>query len=98
MDPVKKENERIRQLLETIVVSSDETDDDSDAGEEDNLEVRRESTDTEQEMSDVASEDELDTDGLDYYTGKDGETVWKKGNSEQMLELALTTLLRNQLV
>ena len=78
MDPVEKENERIRQLLETIVVSSDETDDDSDAGEEDNLEVRRESTDTEQEMSDVASEDELDTDGLDYYTGKDGETVWKK--------------------
>ena len=57
MDRVKKENERIRQLLKTIVVSSDETDDDSDAGEEDNLEVRRESTDTEQEMSDVASEE-----------------------------------------
>ena len=46
MDPVEKENKRIRQLLETIFVSSDETDDDSDAGEEDNLEVRRESTDT----------------------------------------------------
>ena len=29
-------------------------------------------------MSDVTSENELDTDDLDCYTGKDGETVWKK--------------------
>ena len=29
-------------------------------------------------MSDVGSENELDTDDLDFYTGKDGETVWKK--------------------
>ena len=36
MNPVEKENERIRQLLETIVVSADEADDDSDAGEKDN--------------------------------------------------------------
>ena len=46
--------------------------------QEDNLEVRHESTDTEQEMSDVASENELDTDDLDNYIGKDGETVSKK--------------------
>ena len=74
MDPLEKEYERIRKLLETIDVSFDEADDESDSGEEDNLEVGRESTDTEQEMSDVASENELDTDCSDYYTGKDGET------------------------
>ena len=78
MNPVEKENERIRRLLETCDVSSDEPDDDDDSGEEDNLEVRHESIDTEQEMSDVASENELDTDNLDCYTDKDGETVWKK--------------------
>ena len=70
MDSVEKENERIRRLLETCNVSSDEPDDDDDdSREEDNLEVRHESTDTEQEMSDVASANEL---------GTDGETVWKK--------------------
>ena len=78
MDPADKENERIRSLLETCDMSSDEPDDDDDSGEEDNLEVRHESTDTEQEMSDAASENELDTDDLDCYTGKDGETIWKK--------------------
>ena len=79
MDPVEKENEIIRRLIETCDISSDEPDDDDDdSGEEDNLEVRHKSTDTEQEMSDVASENELDTDDLDWYTGKDGETVWKK--------------------
>ena len=66
MDPVEKENEIIRRLLETYDISSDEPDDDDDSGEEDNLEVRHESTDTEQEMSDVASENELDTDDLDW--------------------------------
>ena len=65
-------------------MSSDEPDDDDDLWEEDNLEVRHESTDTEQEISDVASENELDTDDLDCYTSKDGETVWKKANPEQM--------------
>ena len=59
-------------------MSSDEPDDDDDSGGEDNLEVRHKYTDTEQEMSDVASENELDIDDLDCYTGKDGETVWKK--------------------
>ena len=78
MDPIEKENERIRRLLETCDVSSYEPDVDDDSGEEDNLEVRHESTDTKQEMSDVASENELDTDDLDCYTGKDGETVWKR--------------------
>ena len=39
MDPLEKEYERIRKLLETIDVSSDEADDESDSGEEDNLEV-----------------------------------------------------------
>ena len=78
MDPLEKEYERIRKLLETIDVSSDEADDESDSGEEDNLEVGHQSTDTEQEMSDVASENELDTDCSDYYTGKDGETEWRK--------------------
>ena len=78
MDSVEKENEIIRRLLETSDISSDEPDDDDDSGEEDNLEVRHESTDTEQEMSVVVSENELDTDDLDCYTGKDGETVWKK--------------------
>ena len=77
MDPLEKEYERIRKLLETIDVSSDEADDESNSGEEDNLEVGHESTDTEQEMSDVASENELDTDCSDYYTGKDGETEWR---------------------
>ena len=92
MDPVKKENERIHRLLETCDVSSDETDDD-DSGEEDNLEVRHESTDAEQEMNDVASENELDTDDLDCYTGKDGETVWKKSKPRVNVRTALTTLL-----
>ena len=48
------------------------------------LEVRQfghESTDTEQEMSDLASENELDADDSDCYTGKDGETVWKKSKT-----------------
>ena len=82
MDPVEKENEIIRRLLETCDVSSDEPDDDDDSGEEDNSEVRHKSTDTELEMSDVASENELDTDDLDCYTGKNGETVWKKSKPQ----------------
>ena len=64
MDPVEKENKRIRRFLKTCDVSSDEPDDDDNSGEEDNLKVRHESTDTEQEMSDAASENELDTDNL----------------------------------
>ena len=90
MDPLEKEYERIRKLLETIDVSSDEADDESDSGEKDNLEVGHESTDTEQEMSDVASENELDTDCSDCYTGKDGETEWRKRKFK--IELILCVL------
>ena len=77
MDLFEKENEKIRRLLEESVVSSDEPDDD-ESGEEDNLEERNVSTDTEQEMSDIDSDYDMDTEELDTYTGKDGVTFWQK--------------------
>ena len=64
MDSVEKENGRFQRFLGTCDVSSDKPDDDNDSGEEDNLEARHESIDTEQEMSDAAFENELDTDDL----------------------------------
>ena len=77
MDSYEKENDRIRKLLEEADVSSDETGDE-DSGEEDFLEERNASTDTEQEISDVDSDNGIEKDDLDTYTGKDGETVWLK--------------------
>ena len=78
MDSFEKDEERIRRLLQTCDVSSDEADDDDSGEEEDNLKARLDSTDTEQEMNDIDSEDELDTDDLESYIGKDREKVWKK--------------------
>ena len=73
----KKGDERIREMLATIDVSSDECfREDSDEEEEDNVEPRFKDTETEQEMSDDDSENEDNKSSS--YIGKDRVTTWKK--------------------
>ena len=73
----EKGNERIREMLATINVISDEcSQEDSDEENDDNVEPRFEDTDTKQEMSDGDSEKEDNT-SLSYI-GKDRVATWKK--------------------
>ena len=70
----EKGDERMREMLATIDVSSHECSrEDSDEEEEDNVEPRLEDTDTEQEMSDDDSENEDNTSSS--YIGKDRVTT-----------------------
>ena len=82
MDSFEKDEERIRRLLQTCDVSSDEADDDDSGEEEDNLEARLDSTDTEQEMNDIDSEDELDTVDLESYISRIEKHFGRQAQSE----------------